>query len=123
MVVAPFPSSPSGLSPQHSTVPLESNAQAYSGPPFELLTPMAVTPDSPATATGVVEQGDPPHELGPLDPFPSSPRTLLPQQSTVPADSSAQVSYAPAAIAVTPESPDTAAGVVAFVPVPFPISP
>jgi len=63
---------------------------------------MAITPLKPDTATGVVEHAEPSeHVSGPvLVPSPSSPSVLVPQHSTVPPESSAQVDP-PAATAVT----------------------
>jgi len=72
-VDVPMPSSPSVLSPQHSTVPTDRSAQALKIP-----ADMAVTPLNPDTATGVVEQASIPvpkrHVSGPVEtPVPSSP--------------------------------------------------
>src|SRR5262249_31600268 len=47
-------------------------------------------------------------------------KALAPQHATVPPESSAQVRYSPAAIAVTPVRPETATGVVREVVVPSP---
>jgi len=64
-VVVPLPSLPYPLSPQHSTVPPESTAQAESP-----ATAIAVAPLRPETATGVEELV--------VVPLPSSPEPLSP---------------------------------------------
>src|SRR5450432_1030870 len=72
-----------------------------------------VVPESPETATGTEELV--------VVPLPSSPRRLLPQQTTVPLGGMAQEWLAPAAMNVAPTGMVTGIGALAVPP--FPIWP
>jgi hypothetical protein len=104
VVVELFPSSPSLLSPQHSTPPPPVTAQAKLVPADTAVTPLV----SPETCTGT--------ELFVVELFPSSPPPLEPQHSTPPPALRAQAKSFPADTAVTPlVSPETGTGTELFV--------
>src|SRR5689334_1143793 len=107
----PLPSSPTLLSPQHSTWPVNNVAQTV-----ESLAAMATTPPvSPVTWTGVVLLVP-----EPLVPSPSSPNRLTPQHSTLPALVIAQVSSSATATCATSVSPVTVTGVLLSLVEPLP---
>src|SRR5580700_5875010 len=95
----PVPSSPTELSPQQSTWPVDRPAQTVLS-----LAPMDTTLLSPLTGTGT--------SLSVVVPLPSSPKRLAPQHCTPPALVSAQVAESATAICTTPLSPVTGTGVV-----------
>lgn len=96
-VVVPFPSSPSSLLPQHSTVPL-TMAQVLMS-----VAAIAVAPLTLDTVTGTDEFTS--------VPLPSSPSKFPPQHATVPLVMRAQQWDKPQLTSVTPVKPETAPGV------------
>src|SRR5437899_1281933 len=94
--------------PQSIAPPLESRASDVAAPAAT-----ALTPERPATGTGVLLQGLLPQVSGPvLLPSPSSPSKFRPQAMSVPFESRARLWHAPQATATTPESPATGTGVL-----------
>lgn len=90
------------LLPQHSTLPPERSAQAKLPPTVTEVTPLV----SVGTATGI--------GLVSVDPFPSSPELLSPQQYTAPSTVTAHADSAPAATCAmfpTPEENCAVTGV------------
>src|ERR1035441_161927 len=119
----PSPSCHQPSYPQALTVPSPSSAKLWISPDA-----MAVTPLSPVTGRGVVEQGCGSlfvlHSSGPLKPpSPNWPHSLSPQASTVPFSNRARLQKSPADVAVTPVSPLTATGARRCSTVPSPSSP
>src|SRR5580704_209938 len=115
--VVPSPSSPSVLSPQHSTSPPASSAQT---PPPPALIWVALV--IPLAAIGVARQ-PPPQSGPPMAPFPNSPKVLRPQHSTPPPASNAHVSPPPllmAVASVTPVGPVVPVGPLLPPPDPLP---
>src|SRR3990172_3395000 len=93
--VVGVPSSPCQFEPQHWPFPAVIRAQVCANPAARAATPLS----SPTTSTGAVLTTP-----SPLAPFPNWPISLFPQHFTPPAEVTAQVWVAPAAIAVTPLS-------------------
>ncbi len=108
-VVVPSPSWPKPLLPQHSVPPDVITAQVWASPPSSEATPPPTAEATTGTVWLVVE------------PSPSWPLAFAPQHTTMPLVFSAQVWYAPAAMADTPLArPETATGVELSVKEAFP---
>src|SRR3972149_744339 len=108
-VVAPLPSRPEPLWPQHFTPPPPVSAQVWKLPAAIALIPLA----RPETSTGT--------PVLVVVPFPSSPSEFQPQHLTPPPIVSAHVCQLPAVIALTPLArPETSTGTLLSVVVPLP---
>src|SRR6185312_4876191 len=117
LVVVPFPASPSALKPQHSASSLASRAQLVEPKvPRPIEAPSEAKPP-PSTSPGV-------SLCPPVEPLPSSPKELSPQQSTWADCRTAQTLASPPDIACTPiVRPLTCTGDLLSVVVPLPSSP
>src|SRR5437870_3536791 len=94
LALAPLPSCPSSLRPQHHAVPSPSSAHVCASP---VTTPVAVV--RPLTATGTEELVKLP------SPLPSCPKLFRPQHCTVPSGRRIHVCKPPAATAVGVRAP------------------
>src|SRR5437870_4681105 len=94
LALAPLPSCPSSLRPQHHAVPSPSSAHVCASP---VTTPVAVV--RPLTATGTEELVKFP------SPLPSCPKLFRPQHCTVPSGRRIHVCRPPAATAVGVRAP------------------